>query len=89
MQAFAERAVWSRAALQDAFPDLKWATAKMYRGTHDAHTFTCCSTMLPYLAYVMTQGPWRLCFVRFGFDPRTAPAAAKLQASPHVLIAAD
>lgn len=30
---------------------------------------------LPYVAYYFTTGPWRSCWVRFGYDPRLCPQA--------------
>ncbi len=28
---------------------------------------------LPYVAYYFTTGPWRSCWVRYGYDPRKDP----------------
>ncbi|CAF0742732.1 unnamed protein product [Brachionus calyciflorus] len=35
--------------------------------------------VLPYVAYYFTTGPWRSCWVRFGYDPRKHPEARKYQ----------
>lgn len=34
---------------------------------------------LPYVAYYFTTGPWRSCWVRFGYDPRLNPEAKYYQ----------
>lgn len=34
---------------------------------------------LPYVAYYFTTGPWRSCWVRFGYDPRLNPEAKMYQ----------
>ncbi len=35
--------------------------------------------MLPATAYYFLSGPWRYCWVRFGYDPRKDPEARRLQ----------
>ncbi|KAJ2079110.1 tau 95 subunit of transcription factor TFIIIC [Coemansia sp. RSA 988] len=34
---------------------------------------------MPIYAYLMEGGPWRSCWIRFGYDPRTDPEACKYQ----------
>ena len=34
---------------------------------------------LPHVAYYFTTGPWRSCWVRFGYDPRENPEAKMFQ----------
>ncbi|KAJ2791847.1 General transcription factor 3C polypeptide 5, partial [Coemansia guatemalensis] len=34
---------------------------------------------MPIFAYLMEGGPWRSCWIRFGYDPRTDPEACKYQ----------
>ncbi|KAJ2613153.1 tau 95 subunit of transcription factor TFIIIC [Coemansia sp. RSA 1365] len=34
---------------------------------------------MPIYAYLMDSGPWRSCWIRFGYDPRTDPEACKYQ----------
>ncbi|KAJ1726156.1 tau 95 subunit of transcription factor TFIIIC [Coemansia biformis] len=37
------------------------------------------TTIMPALAYLMESGPWRGCWIRFGYDPRKDPDACKYQ----------
>ncbi|KAJ1942766.1 tau 95 subunit of transcription factor TFIIIC [Linderina macrospora] len=35
--------------------------------------------VMPLCAYVMRTGPWRSCWIRYGYDPRTDPESYKYQ----------
>ena len=35
---------------------------------------------LPQLAYYFTKGPWRSCYISFGYDPRQSTDARLYQA---------
>ncbi|KAJ2781762.1 tau 95 subunit of transcription factor TFIIIC [Coemansia javaensis] len=37
------------------------------------------SAIMPMLAYLMYNGPWRNCWIRLGYDPRTDPGSCKYQ----------
>lgn len=63
-QMFAKRAIWTRAYILNEF-ELKY---------HDI-----VKNLLGKLAYYFTQGPWRMCWVRLGYDPRTDPSARQYQ----------
>ena len=63
---FAERPVWQRASLEEALdfgPVAPWRLANALR----------------LVSYLFLDGPWRKCYVRFGFDPRTDASARRLQ----------
>jgi hypothetical protein len=63
---FASRPVWQRVSLEAALgsPELPgWRLANVIR----------------QLAYLFADGPWRNCYVRFGYDPRADPASRPLQ----------
>lgn len=63
---FANRPVWQRASLEEAIglgPIAPWRLANALR----------------LFSYLFLDGPWRKCYVRFGFDPRTDASARRLQ----------
>ena len=63
---FNTRPVWQRASLEEALglgPLPAWRLAGALR----------------QVSYLFLDGPWRKCYVRFGFDPRTNPEAKRLQ----------
>lgn len=65
-QLFQERPVWQRASLEDALalgPLPAWRLAAALR----------------LVSYLFLDGPWRKCYVRFGFDPRKELSARPLQ----------
>ena len=55
-QLFALRPIWTRVAILNSLE------APEFR----KHI----KQLLPRVAYNMTRGPWRDCWVRYGFDPR-------------------
>ena len=55
---FEERPVWSRQALRASL------SAKLYVSDERLRF------RLPQLAYYFAQGPWRMCWIAFGYDPR-------------------
>ena len=58
---FAQRPIWSRQALRSALrADLVVSQERL-------------RFRLPQLAYYFTNGPWRLCWVAYGYDPRHLP----------------
>ncbi|TPX55541.1 hypothetical protein PhCBS80983_g05232 [Powellomyces hirtus] len=59
-QLFEKRSMWTRAALLNSMP-------KAY------HSFM--KVLLPLHAYVVTSGPWRECWIRYGYDFRVDPEA--------------
>ena len=54
---FAARPVWSRQALRASLGDEKFGDEKF-------------KLTLPQLAYHFSNGPWRLCYIKYGYDPR-------------------
>ncbi|CAG8684814.1 1819_t:CDS:2, partial [Cetraspora pellucida] len=52
---FAERPIWTRLALMNNLPVCDRRSIKM---------------LLPMVAYLMLNGPWRDCWMRYGYDPR-------------------
>nr|CAD7464294.1 unnamed protein product [Timema tahoe] len=60
---FEERPVWSKNALR-----------YLTRFTNDQLKY-----LLPAVAYYFVTGPWRVMWVRFGYDPRTQPEARMYQ----------
>ncbi|XP_067002330.2 general transcription factor 3C polypeptide 5 [Anabrus simplex] len=60
---FAQRPIWSKNAL-------------MY---HTKYTTDQLKFLLPAVAYYFVTGPWRVMWVRFGYDPRKDPSARKYQ----------
>ena len=63
---FESRPIWQRAALEEALGD---SSAGVWRFSH---AIRLCS-------YLFLDGPWRKCYVRFGYDPRTNCEAKRLQ----------
>ena len=55
---FAQRPVWSRQALVASLPPTLFLTNERMK------------YRLPMLAYYFQQGPWRMCWVAYGYDPR-------------------
>ncbi|XP_022711691.1 general transcription factor 3C polypeptide 5-like [Varroa jacobsoni] len=62
-EAFQRRPVWTKSALSHEL-DIDRVHLK---------------TVIVGLAYCVNQGPFRLCWVRYGFDPRTDPSAKPFQ----------
>jgi general transcription factor 3C polypeptide 5 (transcription factor C subunit 1) len=62
---FRERPVWQRASLEEALGPSRsgWRLA----------------TALRQISYLFLDGPWRKCYVRFGYDPRTDSSSRLLQ----------
>ncbi|KAL1528885.1 hypothetical protein AB1Y20_010208 [Prymnesium parvum] len=56
-QRFAQRPVWSRQALRASLPKEMLSEERM-------------RFYLPQLAYYFSNGPWRLCWIAYGYDPR-------------------
>ena len=63
---FIARPIWQRAALEEALGDDK---AGVWRLSH----------AIRLASYLFLDGPWRKCYVRFGYDPRTDSNAKRLQ----------
>ena len=64
---FAQRPIWSRQALVSSLPP------------HIYHTHERLRRRLPQLAYYFSQGPWRMCWISFGYDPRSSRDARVYQ----------
>jgi hypothetical protein len=60
---FALRPIWSRQALRASLPSALYLTEERLR------------FRLPQLAYYFASGPWRMCWIAFGYDPRASPDA--------------
>jgi general transcription factor 3C polypeptide 5 (transcription factor C subunit 1) len=58
-QLFEERPIWTKAAI------------RYNTGLTDEHT----KIILPVVAYYFINGPWRISWVKFGYDPRKDPTA--------------
>ena len=69
LERFAQRPIWSRQALRASFP------ADMLV-VNDRLRFR-----LPQLAYYFTNGPWRMCWIAYGYDPRQSADSRVYQAS--------
>jgi hypothetical protein len=65
---FLQRPVWQRPSLEEAL-DLGTASDTARR----------IPIALRRVAYLFQDGPWRKCYVRYGYDPRTDPLARRLQ----------
>lgn len=63
MQHFKRRPIWSKIALQHILN----VSAELIR------------LLLPAVAYYHHTGPWRIMWVRYGYDPRTDPESRKYQ----------
>jgi len=63
LQIFEERPVWSKNALLYL---TKYTKAQL-------------KYLLPVVAYYFVTGPWRVMWVRFGYDPRLDPTSLKYQ----------
>ncbi|KAF0391087.1 hypothetical protein F8M41_010778 [Gigaspora margarita] len=63
---FAERPIWTRLALMNNLPACDRRSIKM---------------LLPMVAYLMLNGPWRDCWLRYGYDPRKNKEARFYQAT--------
>lgn len=61
---FSQRPIWSRQALLSQHTDISEPKMKQ---------------LVPFVAYLSTNGPWRSCFVRYGYDPRQNLAAWEYQ----------
>lgn len=61
---FAERPIWSRLALRTAAPEVNTEALKKF---------------LPCVACYFVNGPWRLLWCRYGFDPHTNFSARRYQ----------
>ena len=57
---FAQRPVWSRQALKASLPEHLNITEERLK------------FRLPQLAFYFAQGPWRMCWIAFGYDPRAS-----------------
>ena len=64
-EAFGSRPVWSTLALRNTLG----VSREALRET------------LPFVAYKFRDGPWKGLWTRYGYDPRTIPAARDLQVS--------
>ena len=60
---FAQRPVWTRKALFASLPPGSYRTVDSVRHT------------LPQLSYYFTNGPWRMCYIAYGYDPRATADA--------------
>ncbi|XP_044266481.1 general transcription factor 3C polypeptide 5 [Tribolium madens] len=58
-QLFEERPIWTKAAI------------RYNTGLSDEHS----KIILPVVSYYFTNGPWRISWVKFGYDPRKDPKA--------------
>ena len=67
---FAQRPVWSRQALLASLPGSLNVTPERLR------------YRLPQLAYYFSQGPWRMCWISFGYDPRKSVDSRIYQVYP-------
>lgn len=56
---FEERPIWTKAAI------------RYNTGLTDEHS----KIILPVVAYYFPNGPWRISWVKFGYDPRKDPKA--------------
>jgi hypothetical protein len=65
---FAVRPIWQRVSLEEALGE-KLANISYWRFSH----------AIRMNAYLFLDGPWRNCYVRFGFDPRVDPGARSMQ----------
>jgi len=61
---FGERPIWLRSALQSHFPEF---TLGEFRA------------LLPAVAWHMVDGPWRTCWIRYGYDPKSNSDGAQYQ----------
>ena len=68
---FAARPVWSRQALRASLGDEKFGDEKF-------------KLTLPQLAYHFSNGPWRLCYIKYGYDPREHFDARIYQVMDHL-----
>ncbi len=63
---FDDRPIWQRVSLEAAL------------GSGEVPGWRL-ATVIRQVAYLFVDGPWRNCYIRFGYDPRTDPAARPLQ----------
>eukprot|EP01043_Picozoa_sp_COSAG02_P035184 COSAG02_NODE_2504_length_8663_cov_3.628211_4_plen_637_part_00 len=61
---FDERPIWSRLALSDRFPEIQPAALKRF---------------LPCVGFYFVNGPWRLLWCRYGYDPNSDSSSRKYQ----------
>ncbi|KAJ1922266.1 tau 95 subunit of transcription factor TFIIIC [Mycoemilia scoparia] len=64
---FEQRPIWTRAAIDLQMPD------KIVK------TYQLMKRLLPMVAYWMSNGPWRDCWIRYGYDPRVTKEAREYQ----------
>lgn len=60
---FAERPIWTRSAINERLAPRKFDL----------------KLLLPLVAFHFTGGPWRTCWIRYGYDPRNDVSASKYQ----------
>ncbi|EER14669.1 Transcription factor tau 95 kDa subunit, putative [Perkinsus marinus ATCC 50983] len=70
---FEERPIWLRASLDEQLGLLGW-TPQRLSGYPWKLSFA-----LRAVSYLYLNGPWRNCYVRFGYDPKLNPEAVKFQ----------
>ncbi|XP_025114194.1 general transcription factor 3C polypeptide 5-like [Pomacea canaliculata] len=63
---FEERPIWGKAGLR-------------YRLRHNPSAEKHLKFVLPLVAYFFLNGPWRVLWVKYGYDPRKDPSAFKYQ----------
>ena len=74
-QFFEQRPVWTRLALETQLPPDDRKIVKRYADAPlmpYAHTHR---SLLPHYAYFFTRGPWKSCWIKYGYDPRQSPDA--------------
>jgi general transcription factor 3C polypeptide 5 (transcription factor C subunit 1) len=75
-QRFQERPVWTRASIMNQFTahearDIHKSASVLFSRNTQLTTCTFSSKiLLPLVSYVFSDGPWRDCLIRFGYDPR-------------------
>ncbi|KAF4683656.1 General transcription factor 3C polypeptide 5 [Perkinsus olseni] len=70
---FEERPIWLRASLDEQLGLLGWTTQKL-----SGYPWKL-SFALRAVSYLYLNGPWRNCYVRFGYDPKLNLEAVKYQ----------
>lgn len=59
-ECFKNRPVWTKNALMQYSPSIAWTTMR---------------NLMPHIAFKYRNGPFRQCFVRYGYDPRQEPSS--------------
>ncbi|KAF4653678.1 General transcription factor 3C polypeptide 5, partial [Perkinsus chesapeaki] len=70
---FEERPIWLRASLDEQLTLLGWNTQKL-PGFPWKLSFA-----LRAVSYLYLNGPWRNCYIRFGYDPKLNPESVRYQ----------